>query len=151
MSIPTFSLLVIIAGLILLGLGVYQLFRQRSRIMRSLQAEGSVGELLRQRIEGEYVRTRTASGTKIVMKYRYRPVIEFQTQDGQDVCFVPSIALRPAPYQVGDKVCVLYDPEKPERAQINDFIHLWFYVVMLIFFGLFSLGMGVLSYMMSSS
>jgi hypothetical protein len=45
---------------------------------------------------------------------------------------------------VGTPVEVLYDPDDPRQAGIAQFIHLWFYVLMLIGFGLFAIGMGSL-------
>jgi hypothetical protein len=136
--------LLIITGIILLGSGVWLFFRQRTRIARAITAEGVVIEQLRQRASGEYLYKRTAEGIKIEKKYLYRPVIRFKTEDGRTIKFSPPMATRPARCQVGDKVAVLYDPDKPQQAQINAFTYLWFYVLMLLFFGLFFLAIGLL-------
>jgi len=141
--------LFIISGVALVGSGVFMFFRQRAKIRRSLPAVGVVIELMRHRAEGEYAREKTAAGVKIKSKYLYRPVVRFKTETGRTIRFVASVASRPMPYQVGEQVAVIYNPDNPQEAQINRFLYLWFYVVMLIFFGVFTLAMGLLGLMMS--
>jgi hypothetical protein len=145
------SALFIVIGLFLLVAGIVLYFLQRSRIARSMKAQGVVTGLVRQRAEGEYRTSRTEHGIEIHRKYLYRPQVRFETQTGGKVQFIARIASRPAPYQEGDRVEVLYDPDKPQGAQINSFLYLWFYVLMLVFFGLFAMGMGALGWVMSSS
>ncbi len=91
---------------------------------------------------------KTGQGVKIEPKYSYRPVVSFRTQTGKTIKFSPSISMHPAPYQVGEQVPVLYLPDQPQQAQINQFAYLWFYVLMLIFFGFFALGMGAFGVVM---
>jgi hypothetical protein len=83
---------------------------------------------------------------KLEKKYLYRPLVSFRTQDGRTIKFTPSIAMRPAPYQVGDRISVLYEPDRPKQAQINRFVYLWFYSIMFIAFGFLTMGMGLLIY-----
>jgi hypothetical protein len=134
----------ILIGFGLLGLGVYAFFRQRARIARSISTTGVVIEMVRQRATGEYLWSQTESGIKVRKKYLYRPVIRFETQNGATIEFISGIAMRPAPYEVGERVEVIYDPQNPRQAQISRFVNLWFYTLMLLFFGLFTLGMGLL-------
>jgi hypothetical protein len=138
------SVIFILAGIGLLGAGIYAFFRQRSRMARGISTTGVVIELVRQRVEGEYVRSRSEHGVKIEGKYRYRPAIRFETPSGESIEFISGIAMRPAPYEVGERVEVIYDPQNPRQAQINRFVNLWFYTLLLLFFGLFTLGMGLL-------
>lgn len=138
------GVLFMVIGVILLGWGILLFFRQRARIAQSVVAEGVVIELLRQRAQGEYLRVKTAQGVKIEKKYLFRPVVRFQTQSGRTIQFSPSIAIRPTPYQVGERVRVLYLSDNPQQAQINGFVYLWFYVIIVIFFGFFMLGMGIM-------
>lgn len=138
------SVLFVVIGVVLLGCGIFLFLRQRARTAQSILAEGVVIELLRQRAEGEYLRVKTAQGVKTEKKYLLRPVVRFQTQSGHTIQFSPSIAIRPAPYQVGERVSVLYLTNNPQQAQINRFVYLWFYVIILIFFGFFMLGMGMM-------
>ncbi len=105
-------------------------------------------ELIQRRARGKFIRVKTEQGIKLEQKYLYRPLIRFRTKDGRTIRFTPSIAMRPAPYQVGDRVSILYEPEHPKQAQINRFLYLWFYTLMLIFFGFFTMGMGLLFYLL---
>jgi hypothetical protein len=143
------SVLFIFIGIALFGGGVFTFFRQRARVAQSLLAEGVVIELLQQRVRGEFVISRTEQGLKFEKKYLYRPVIRFETQTGRKIDFIASVASRPAPYQVGECVDVLYNPDDPQQAQINSFLYLWFYVLLLVFFGLFTAGMGVFGLLMA--
>lgn len=53
------------------------------------------------------------------------------------------MAMRPAPYEVGERVPVLYPADNPQQAQIKRFAYLWFSLIMLVLFGLLTRGMGV--------
>jgi hypothetical protein len=145
------SILFLLVGVGLLAWGVLRLLRQRATIARSLPAEGTIIELQRQRAEGEYVRTPAGEGTQIQPKLLFRPVVQFTTAHGRRVRFVTGVAVRPAPYQVGARVPVLYDPDDPPRAQIDRFLYLWFHVLLLIGFGTFFTAMGLLGYVLSLS
>ncbi len=103
-------------------------------------------ELIPRRARREFIRVKTEQGVKFEKKYLYRPLVRFRTQDGRTIKFSPSIAMRPAPYQVGDRISILYEPDHPKQAQINRFVYLWFYSIMLIAFGFFTMGMGLLFY-----
>jgi hypothetical protein len=131
-------------GAALLGYGIFAYFRQRAWIARSIPADGVVVELVRSSVTGEYVRSRTESGIKTENKYSYRPLIRFKTHTGRTINFIPGAAMRPPPYNVGECVEVLYDPDDPQQAQINRFTYLWFNVLVLVFFGMFMIGMGLI-------
>lgn len=143
MSIDTGTLFILV-GLILLGIGVVQFFRQREYIRRAIRVEGEVIGLIPHREHGEFIRVKTPQGVKLEQKYTYRVVVRFKPLNGRAVKFMPGMTMRPAPYQVGDRVPVLYPPQDPRRAQIDRFVFLWFLVIMLNVFGLLSIGMGVL-------
>lgn len=143
------SVFFLLVGLGLSICGVVLLLRQRAIITRSLVTEGTIIELRRLRVEGEYVRTQTGSETTVQPKYLFRPVVQFTTDRGRRVRFVAGVAMRPAPYQVGARVPVLYEPGNPEQARINQFVDLWFYVLLRIGFGVFFVAMGLLGYALS--
>ena len=105
-------------------------------------------ELIPRRARGEFIRVKTEDGVKLEQKYLYRPVVRFRTRDGHTIKFSPSISMRPSPYQVGDRISILYEPDHPKQAQINRFIYLWFYSIMFISFGFLTMGMGLLFYML---
>jgi hypothetical protein len=135
-------------GPTLLASAIFLFFRQRSRIARSVKAEGVVIELIPRRARVEFISVKTEQGMKLEKKYLYRPLVRFRTQDGRTIKFSPSIAMRPAPYQVGDHISVLYEPDRPKQAQINRFVYLWFFPIMFIIFGFFTMGMGLLFYLL---
>lgn len=142
------SIIFMALGPILLAGGIVLFFRQRARIARSIAAEGVVIELIPRRVRGEFIRVKTADGIKLEQKYLYRPVVRFRTRDGRTIRFVSNIAMRPAPYQVGDRVSVLYEADHPKQAQINRFLNLWFNTIMLISFGFLTMGMGLLFHLL---
>ncbi|NJN43950.1 MAG: DUF3592 domain-containing protein [Anaerolineae bacterium] len=92
---------------------------------------------------------RNEAGLRLEKKHQYRCEIEFKTLDGKSVRFTPHITTRPASYQMGETVPVLYDPKQPKSALINSRLHLWFSSGMLIFFGFFFIGMGVLGVLLA--
>jgi uncharacterized protein DUF3592 len=49
----------------------------------------------------------------------YAPVVEFRTENGGPATYKSSLYSRPCKYKVGDKVDVLYNPDKPADAQIK--------------------------------
>ena len=55
----------------------------------------------------------------------YFPQVRFRTSGGQDLTFTSNMGSKPASYQVGDRVRVLYDPEKPADASIDSFESQW--------------------------
>jgi hypothetical protein len=138
------SVILLILGPTLLAGGVLLFFRQRARIARSIATEGVVIELIPRRVRGEFIRVKTADGIRLEQKYLYRPLVRFRTRDGRTIRFTSNIAMRPAPYQVGDRVSILYEADRPKQAQINRFINLWFNTIMLISFGFLTMGMGLL-------
>lgn len=143
-STATFSTVVALIGIALIVGGGLLFLRQRSRLRRAVHADGTVVELIRLRAEGESILSRTEEGKVKRPKYLFRPRVRFRTSDGQIIVFTPSLALRPEPYQVGQHVDVLYDPDHPQMAQIDRFLFVWFYVMILVFFGVFCLGLGLL-------
>ncbi len=138
----------ILVGVLIVGLGILMFFRQRAQMAQAAIAIGIVTDLIPVRAEGEYVVSKGEEGTKIERKYRYRPEIRFKTHAGRTIDFIAPIATRPSRYAIGDSVEVIYDPENPPAAQINSFLYLWFYTLMVVGFGLFFVGMGVLGVVM---
>lgn len=143
-SLFSLSGLFAIVGVALIVIGIFAFFRRRAQLSHSIVTIGSVVELLPQRQSGEYVVEKNpADGVKIKRKYLYRPVISFKTESGRTVKFAASVSSSPKPFQIGDQVEVIYEPDQPQKAQINRFVYLWFNVLMLLFFGFFTLAMGL--------
>jgi hypothetical protein len=55
----------------------------------------------------------------------YKPEVRFSTEDGQEIVFTSSFSSRPAAYDVGEAVPVLYLPRQPREASIEGFGSLW--------------------------
>ena len=49
----------------------------------------------------------------------YAPVVEFRTENGHAAIYKSGLYSRPCKYKVGDKVDILYNPDKPADAQIK--------------------------------
>ena len=146
----TVPLLLILLGTGLLGLGIFQFFRQTRKIRQAVKAEGVVTQLIRVRARNSYVRIKTETGTKLEPKYRYRAQVRFTTETGQKINLSSPVSYRPARHQVGEKVEVLYDPHNPAAAQVNGFWELWFLTFMLNFWGVFALGMGAIAWLLQN-
>jgi len=76
----------------------------------------------------------------------YRPVVEFVTAQGQSVQFTSPSGSSPPAYSRGESVEVLYDPDRPEIAQINSFFSLWGVPIIFVSIGviLFVLGLAMI-------
>ncbi len=101
----------LVAAGILLGMGVIFtvvaafIFFQGYMLERDgIQAEGTVIDLAESRDE---------DGTS------YAPVIRFQTQGGREFEFKSNYYSSPPQYKVGQKVTVIYPPERPGEAQVK--------------------------------
>jgi hypothetical protein len=73
----------------------------------------------------------------------YYPVYTFQDSRGKQHEIYSSGGSYPPAYKVGDTVPVLYQPDKPENAEIDDFLNVWFFTAMLAGFGLVDLVFGL--------
>lgn len=77
-----------------------------------------------------------AAGTVVEMRHgggdsTYRPVVSFQTAQGQAVTFMTSWGTSPPAYRRGDQVTVLYDAATPEKAEIEGFLSQWLETLIL--------------------
>lgn len=82
----------------------------------------------------EYSRSRKGGGS-------YYPVVEFQTSEGKTVSFRSDVGSKPASYDVGEQVEVLYNPQYPTEAKLTGFWSLW--RLAAIFAGLGSIFMAI--------
>lgn len=69
-------------------------------------------------------------------------MVEFTALDEKKFEFDAAWYSDAMPYQVGTKLDVLYDPSKPEAAQIKDFSYLWVDTLMLCSFAIIFLLIG---------
>ena len=67
----------------------------------------------------DLVQSRTDSGVV------YKPVVEFQTQDGSTIEFTSMAGTNPPQFSTGDSVSVYYKESSPNKARLNSFFSLW--------------------------
>lgn len=91
--------------------GAFLFYRStNSFLAEAAKAEGTVIEL---------VQSRSGDSTT------YRPVVQFESKNGQAIEFVSSSGSNPPSYSKGQKVEVLYRPTQPQDAKISGFFSLW--------------------------
>lgn len=66
----------------------------------------------------------------------YAPAVTFHSSSGELHRFVSALSSGSPDYAVGQQVPVRFDPERPELAEINEFIPLWFPVILRALFGI---------------
>ena len=113
----------LLVGAVALGLNT------RSFIATAKHAEGTVTELLEKRDKDDGSIT-------------YTPVVGFTADNGAAISFTSSFSSRPAAYDVGEKVEVLYAPEDPNDARIRGFSSLWLGPTIMGGIGLVFAGIG---------
>lgn len=80
------------------------------------------------------VRT-TGEVVDLVGYEHYKPVVVFETADGQEILFHGSIGSSPPAYVIGERVQVYYQPAEPDGARIGSFSEGWLFAVALLGFG----------------
>jgi hypothetical protein len=121
--------------IIFLGVGLLMLFgalmfwnKTRSFLARAHQASGTVVEL---------IETRDNEGSSM-----WKPVVAFTDDNGHKTRFTDSVSSRPAAYDVGEAVTVLYLPGKAGEAHIKGFSSLWLGATILGGLGVIFTGIG---------
>jgi hypothetical protein len=80
------------------------------------------------------------SGTVITMvksnKGMLAPKVKFTTAEGETITFTHLVSSRPAAYQTGQAVSVLYQSSRPHAARLNTFVGVWLTSLVLLFMGL---------------
>jgi Protein of unknown function (DUF3592) len=124
---------VVLGVFLAVGLGMltgsgYSFLHTRAAIARAIPADGAVVDLI----------SSTDSDGDTV----YYPRVRFRTQVGGMQEFTGSVGSRPAAFDVGEGVRVLYDPERPGDARIDTFFQLWFLPLLLGGMGVIFAGIG---------
>ena len=73
---------------------------------------------------------RKAQGTVVALRSG-APEVKFRTEDGREVRFTSSVSSKPPSYDVGETVEVLYRPDRPEDAEVDALMTLWFGAILL--------------------
>ncbi|GGJ23168.1 DUF3592 domain-containing protein [Deinococcus roseus] len=115
-----------IGGLFLLG-AVWAAGSQWAFLQKSLSANGHVVDLEKGRL---------SKGGVV-----YYPFVKYTTRQGKTLIFRNPLGSDPHP-DIGDRVTVLYDPQKPASATISSFADLWMIPCILLGLGLCFGGVG---------
>lgn len=97
-------------GVLLLGVAAFLHHRDASFAAAAARATGQV-VALHPSVQRDAARTTT----------RYASRIRFRTEQGCRVDFVEAVASTPPRHAVGEHVAILYDPNRPSRALVDDF------------------------------
>lgn len=98
------SLVLLTTSLVFLGIAGWMFYQQKSLENRGMTTTGTVTRL---------VASTDSDGTT------YAPVFEFKTQGGRTFEIQSDSYSSPPAYEVGQRVTIIYDPEKPATAQIQ--------------------------------
>ena len=117
LGVVTFSIFPLTSiGLLI---GAFSSYRNTSLFVKTAsRAEGTVVDMV---VMDTGVNNSSRSRSSIA----YRPTIHFIDRTGEKVEFTSSVGTNPPSYSKGQKVEILYRPDEPENAQINDFGSLW--------------------------
>lgn len=106
-----FTAVFLLVGLGMLGGAVYSLVTTWRFIGGAIAADGVVIALeSRSSSDGDYT---------------YHPRVAFETEDRRRIEFTGDTGSRPAAFDIGEPVRVLFDPARPETARIDSFFQLW--------------------------
>jgi hypothetical protein len=86
------------------------------------------------RTQGEVVKIYTSKSAE-EENVSYYPIVEFLDQEERSITFKDKVGSNPSYYNVGEKVTVLFDPDKLGKAMIDKGVGNWFPCLLLLFFG----------------
>jgi hypothetical protein len=98
------TIILVFSGLIFAGIAAFMFYQQYTLEKNGIQAEGVVVDL---------IESTDSDGTT------YAPVVAFKTEGGRNFEFHSNFYSSPPAYEVGQKVTVLYPPDRPDEAQIK--------------------------------
>jgi uncharacterized protein DUF3592 len=105
-------------GALMLVIAVLLWNSTRNFLARAKETTGTVVELLE-------VRDKDGGSST------WKPVVRFTSRDDGEITFAASFSSKPAPYDIGEHVTVLYLADDPREARIKGFSSLWLGVSIL--------------------
>jgi hypothetical protein len=120
--------LFLVVGLAMLGGSGYSFFHTRAAIAEAVTTGGIVIEL---------IDSRDSDGDTV-----YYPRVRYTTREGKTLEFTGSVGSKPAAFDIGEAVTVLYDRERPTDARIDAFFELWLLSIILSGMGIVFTGIG---------
>ncbi|MCK5915114.1 MAG: DUF3592 domain-containing protein [Deltaproteobacteria bacterium] len=120
------AVIFVVLGLAMMFFG-WNLYSEQQKLRAwGIETEGQIVGFQRLKVEHENR-----------LKQNFVPVVMFKTESGEDVTFMGGVAERFwTDYQMGKTVLVVYNPESPWNARINELAKIRFVPVMLFLFGL---------------
>ena len=114
------------SGIVMIFIG-WNLYSEQQQLQsQGIEAKGQIIGFQRLKVEHENR-----------LRENFVPIVEFRTESGEMVTFMGAVAERFwSNYQLGKAVIVVYDPEFPEDAAINELAEIWFAPAMLFLIGL---------------
>src|SRR5262245_30306993 len=123
-------------GLLVLAGTVWMAIDTRAWLARSVEAEGSVVEMIRVVDRDTY-------------SSMFAPLVRFRTADGKSIEFQSTTQTNPPAYYAGQAVTVRYDPARPNSAAIAGLFSIWGATMILAVLGVMFTGFGILATMIS--
>ncbi len=124
-----------IAGLIFFAASIIWGVRTLYTVTTAQRAEGVVFAVKEN--AGTYNKGRKTSST-------YHPVVRYSTSDGKEIEFTSRLGSGFTLRTNGELVTVLYDPARPEAAEIDSFLTLW---LAPLIFGMFGILLSIVGYL----
>ena len=119
---------------------------ERRFLSQSVLVQGTVADLVLDRSTRS---TGAGSSRRVRTSNVYKPLVVFQTREGESVEFLSSSGSNPPAFSAGDQVDVRYRPDFPERAKVAGFWNLWLgsFVLSVLSLGFTAIGAGILLFM----
>ena len=115
-----------VSGITMIFLGWNLYSEQQKLLSRGIEVEGQIIGFQRLKVEHENR-----------LSDNFVPIIEFRIESGKMVTFMGAVAERFwTDYQMDKAVIVVYNPEFPEDARINELAEIWFAPTILLLIGL---------------
>jgi hypothetical protein len=127
-KLGTFSYVFLGIGCLMLAIAIFLWINTKRFIANSRSTQGTVVELIE-------VRNDEGSVT-------YKPVVQYQAPNGELITYTASFSSKPAPYDVGEIVEVMYAPDDPHDILLRGFMSQWFAPTLLGGMGLIFAGIG---------
>lgn len=112
------AIIALLAGIILLIFAYYSYNAQKAFIANAIHANGTVTEIILHK-------TTSKDGHDT-----YAPVISFEDAQGREHVFESNKNTSKPVHKIGQTVYIIYDPQKPSKAEINEVAALWLYPIM---------------------
>ena len=114
------------SGIVMIFIG-WNLYSEQQQLQsQGIEAKGQIIGFQRLKVEHENR-----------LRENFVPIVEFRTESGEMVTFMGAVAERFwTDYQMGKAVTVVYDPQIPEDASINELAEIWFAPAMFLLIGL---------------